>query len=160
MWNFCSTFNNFCTVDIETLWNHPNAPLLIKSFQTIPRTWQEVLWFERFQCNKYNKTNYIPSWIDTLHLANIIKELLCDEFWQNCELKFLKRELYGEFYVFVKNKSSMFLGKTNCWLEKFVTFQHNFCFGLFHQISLVWKSFTTYLQINIELFWGCSVWSC
>jgi hypothetical protein len=73
-----------------------------------------VLWFERFQCNKYNKTNYIPSWIDTLHLANIIKELLCDEFWQNCELKFLKRELYGEFYVFVKNKSSMFLGKTNC----------------------------------------------
>jgi hypothetical protein len=70
-----------------------------------------VLWFERFQLNKYNKTNYIPSWIDNSHLANIIKGLLCDEFWQNCDLKFLKKELYDEFHVFVKNKSLIFLGE-------------------------------------------------
>jgi hypothetical protein len=95
LWNFCSTFNNFCTV--ETLWNHPNAPLLVKKFQAIPRTWQEVLWLERFQLNKYNKTNYIPSWIDNSHLTNIIKKLLCDEFWQNCDLKFWKKNFMMNF---------------------------------------------------------------
>jgi hypothetical protein len=59
-WENGSMFNSFHTVAPNSL-KPSQCTLLIKTFPRIPRAGHEVQWFERSQCDKQNKTNYLAS---------------------------------------------------------------------------------------------------
>jgi hypothetical protein len=53
---------------VQMSWNQANAPLLLESFPKRPRTQSEASWLGGSHKYEKNKTNKLPSFIDTLGL--------------------------------------------------------------------------------------------